>query len=113
MHVSKRDTAGISVAPDRRGDDLDPGVDHRWYLYGGIRDRQHHKMGVELSVGPIGGFVFVAVRLQTTAAMFPFVPRASMLSLVIVPFETHEAEVRATEKTFERRERIVMVVVVE
>ena len=71
MHVSKRDTAGISVASDRRGDDLGPGVD----LYGGIRDRQHHKMGVELLVGPIGGFVFVAVRLQTTAAMFPFVRR--------------------------------------
>ena len=65
------------------------------------------------SVGPISGFVFVAVRLQTTATMFHFVPRASMLSLVIVAFETHEAEVRAPEETFERRERIVMVVVVE
>ena len=65
------------------------------------------------AVGPISGFVFVAVRLQTTAAMLPFVPRASMLSLVIVPLETHEAEVRAPEKTFDRRERIVMVVVVE
>ena len=43
------------------------------------------------SVSSINGFVFVAVRLQTTAAMFPFVPRASMLSLVIVPLETHEA----------------------
>ena len=43
------------------------------------------------SVSSISGFVFVAVRLQTTAAMFPFVPRASMLSLVIVPLETHEA----------------------
>ena len=64
------------------------------------------------SVGPISGFVFVAVRLQTTAAMFAFVPRASILSLVIVAFETHEAEVRAPEKTFERRERIVMMVVV-
>ena len=65
------------------------------------------------AVGPISGFVFVAVRLQTTATMFPFVPRASMLSLVIVPFETHEAEVRAPEIAFDRRERIVMVVVVE
>ena len=65
------------------------------------------------SVSSISGFVFVAVRLQTTAAMFPFVPRASMLSLVIVSLETHETEVRAPEKTFERRERIVMVVVVE
>ena len=50
------------------------------------------------SVGPISGFLFVAVRLQTTAAMFPFVPRASMLSLVIVAFETHETEVRAPTK---------------
>ena len=65
------------------------------------------------SVSSISGFVFVAVRLQTTAAMFPFVPRASMLSLVIVPLETHETEVRAPEKTFERRERIIMMVVVE
>ena len=65
------------------------------------------------AVGPISGFVFVAFRLQTTAAMFPFVPRASMLSLVIVASETHEAEVRAPEKAFDRRERIVMVVVVE
>ena len=65
------------------------------------------------SVSSISGFVFVAVRLQTTAAMFPFVPRASMLSLVIVPLETHETEVRAPEKTFERRERIVMMVVVK
>ena len=64
------------------------------------------------AVGPISGFVFVAVRLQTTATMFPFVPRASMLSLVIVASETHEAEVRAPEKAFDRRERIVMVVVV-
>ena len=64
-------------------------------------------------VGSINGFVFVAVRLQTTAAMFPVVPWASMLSLVIVAFETHETEVRAPEKTFERRERIVMMVVVE
>ena len=55
-------------------------------------------MGVGLSVGPIGGFVFVAVRLQTTAAMFPFVPQTSMLSLVIVAFETQEAEVRAPRK---------------
>ena len=65
------------------------------------------------AVGPISGFVFVAVRLQTTATMFPFVPRASMHSLVIVASETHEAEVRAPEKAFDRRERIVMVVVVE
>ena len=50
------------------------------------------------SVGPISGFLFVAVRLQTTAAMFPFVPRVSMLSLVIVAFETHETEVRAPRK---------------
>ena len=61
----------------------------------------------------VSSIVFVAVRLQTTAAMFPFVPRASMLSLVIVPLETHETEVRAPEKTLERRERIVMMVVVE
>ena len=65
------------------------------------------------AVSSISGFVFVAVRLQTTAAMFPFVPRALMLPLVIVPLETHEAEVRAPEKAFERRERIVMVVIVE
>ena len=65
------------------------------------------------SVSSISGFVFVAVRLQTTAAMFPFVPQASMLSLVIVPLETHETEVRVPEKTFERREHIVMMVVVE
>ena len=65
------------------------------------------------AVGPISGFVFVAVRLQTTAAMFPFVPWASMLSLVIVASETHETEVRAPEKAFDRRERIVMMVVVE
>ena len=65
------------------------------------------------SVGPIGGFVFVAVRLQTTAAMFPSFPRASMLPLVIVAFETHETWVGAPEKTFERRESSVMVVVVE
>ena len=65
------------------------------------------------SVSSISGCVFVAVRLQTTAAMFPFVPRASMLSLVIVPLETHKTEVRAPEKTFERRERIVMMVGVE
>ena len=65
------------------------------------------------SVSSISGYVFVTVRLQTTAAMFSFVPRASMLSLVIVPLETHETEVRALEKIFERRERIVMVVVVE
>ena len=36
-----------------------------------------------------------------------------MLSLVIVAFETHEAEVRVPEKTFERCERIVMMVIVE
>ena len=65
------------------------------------------------AVSSISGFVFVAVRLQTTAAMFSSVPRASMLSLMIVAFETHEAEVRAPEKTFDRREGIVMVVVVE
>ena len=65
------------------------------------------------SVSSISGFVFVAIRLQTTAAMFPFVPRASMLSLVIVSLEAHETEVRAPEKTFERRERIVMMVVVK
>ena len=65
------------------------------------------------AVSSISGFVFVAVRLQTTATMFPFVLRASMLSLVIVASETHEAEVRAPEKAFDRRERIVMVVVVE
>ena len=63
------------------------------------------------AVGPISGFVFVAVRLQTTAALFPFVPRASMLSLVIVASETHEAEVRAPEKAFDIRERIVMMVI--
>ena len=45
------------------------------------------------SVSSISGFVFVTVRLQTTAAMFPFVPRASMLSLVIVSLEEHETEV--------------------
>ena len=49
------------------------------------------------AVGPISGFVFVAVRLQTTATMFPFV----------------QAEVRAPEKAFDRREGVVMVVVVE
>ena len=65
------------------------------------------------AVSSISGFVFVAVRLQTTAAMFSSVPRASMLALMIVAFETHEAEVRAPEKTFDRREGIVMVVVVE
>ena len=64
------------------------------------------------AVSSISGFVFVAVRLQTTAAMFSSVPRASMLSLVIIAFETHETEVRAPEKTFDRREGIVMVVVV-
>ena len=57
--------------------------------------------------------MFVAVRLQTTIAMFPSVPRASMLSLVIVAFEAHETELRAPEKAFERREGIIMVVVVE
>ena len=61
----------------------------------------------------VSGFVFVAVRLQKTAAMFSSVPRASMLSLMIVAIETHEAEVRAHEKTFDRREGIMTVVVVE
>ena len=65
------------------------------------------------SVGPISDFVFTAVRLQTTAAMFSFVPRAQLLSLVIVASEAHEAEVRVPEKAFDRRERIVMVVVVD
>ena len=54
------------------------------------------------SVGPIRGFVVVAIRLQTTATMFPFVPRALVFPLVIV--EAHEAKVEATEKPFERRE---------
>ena len=64
------------------------------------------------AIGPISGFVFVEVRLQTAAAlMFPFVPRASMLSLVIVASETHETEVRAPEKAFDIRERIVMMVI--
>ena len=53
---------------------------------------------VERAVGPISGFVFVAVRLQTTATMFPFVPWASMLSLVIVASEAQEAEVREPDK---------------
>ena len=57
--------------------------------------------------------MFVAVRLQTTAAMFSSVPWASMLSLVIITFETHETEVRSPEKAIDRREGIVMVVVVE
>ena len=65
------------------------------------------------AVGPISGFVFLAVRLQTTTTMFPFVQRASMLSLMIVAAETHEAEVRAPEKAFDRREGVVMVFVVE
>ena len=65
------------------------------------------------AVSSISGFVFVEVRLQTTAAMFSSVPRASMLSLMIVAFETHEAEVRAPEKNLDRRKVIVMVVVVE
>ena len=60
------------------------------------------------AVSSISGFVFVAVRLQTTAAMFSSVTRASMLSLMIVAFETHEAEVRAPEKTFDRREGICL-----
>ena len=65
------------------------------------------------SVGPITNFVFGEVRLQTTAAMFSAVPRASLLSLVIVAFKAHETEVGAPEKAFERREGIVMVVIVE
>ena len=65
------------------------------------------------AVSSISGLVFVAVRLQTTAAMFSSVPWASMLSLVIVAFETHETEVRSPEKTFERHDGIIMVVVVE
>ena len=36
-----------------------------------------------------------------------------MMPTVIVPFETHEAEVRAPEETFERREGVVMIVVLE
>ena len=55
----------------------------------------------------------IAIHLQTTAAMFPFVAWAFVLPLVIVLFETHETEVRATEKPFHQREGIVMVVVVE
>ena len=118
--VSKRGTAGISVASDRWGDDLGCRVDRRWYAYGGVRDRRSRKSALTMrvqdfrrSVGPIGSFLFVAVRLQTTAAMFPSVPRVSMLSLVIVAFETHKTEVEAPEKAFERRECIAMVVVIE
>ena len=118
--MSKRGTAGISVASDRWGDDPGCGVDRRWYAYGGVRDRGSRKCALTMraqdfgrSVGPIGSFLFVAVRLQTAAAMFPSVSRASMLSLVIVAFETHKTEVGAPEKAFERREGIAMVVVVE
>ena len=48
IHASKHDITGISVTSDRRGDDLGPGVNRRWYAYGDVRDRRSRKSDVDI-----------------------------------------------------------------
>ena len=40
---------GISVASDRRGDELGSGVDRRWYVYVDVRDRWSRKSDVDIA----------------------------------------------------------------